>query len=125
MKVEERQQLKLLRSWWEFSAISQFLFTHFHVYSNDSFDVTLLEQIIINNNAWIEDLNIKMFRLATRNRFIARGQWLRYLSQTLAKSGLTYFNYEHQLDYWQLNLRVRILILHFLCELQLDRLDSL
>lgn len=124
MSLGTEKQLALLRSWWQFSAISQFLFTHLHVYCDDTYDVSILEQLIITKNEWVQDLNIRLFRLGTRNRFIVRGCWLGYLAQTLKLHNLSYFEFSPSLDYWDLSLRVRILILHFLCELQFDRLDS-
>ena len=60
---------ELLHSWWEWSAISQFLTFYLNAFAeDDKFDIELFERLVIERHPWVEELNIKMFRLGTRNR---------------------------------------------------------
>ncbi|KAI8903865.1 hypothetical protein EDD86DRAFT_214497 [Gorgonomyces haynaldii] len=105
---------------WQFPSCCQFLYLFFHHFSPDLFDTDLFEQYFLENLDWTEDLNVKMFRLATRNRFIVPRMWLGYLEKEYLKQGLE-MKFTKDMQYSDLDPKTRVEILYFLCQLQLDR----
>lgn len=116
------QQLAIIHSMWQFSACCQFLYMFQEVVDIHSFDSLELEEALITpSNDWLLEFMVRFLRVATKNRFIMEDTWLEYLPKELEKRNV---NIAINSDYFHLDIRTRVLILHFICELQLERPDQ-
>jgi hypothetical protein len=116
------QQLAIIHSMWQFSACCQFLYMFQEVVDIHSFDSLELEEALITpSNDWLLEFMVRFLRVATKNRFIMENTWLEYLQKELEKRNE---NIVINTDYFHLDIRTRVLVLHFICELQLERPDQ-
>ncbi|KAJ3270800.1 hypothetical protein HDV01_007422 [Terramyces sp. JEL0728] len=134
----KKEDLQILRSMWQFSAISQFFQLFQEGMMLGFIDTDTLESEIINatSDSWIIDLQVRLLRLSTKNRFItypavnSRPEtWIGYLTKEFEKRMTEEerpFNHldDETLSYTKLTLRERVLTLHFICEIQLERLEN-
>ncbi|KAJ3318326.1 hypothetical protein HDV06_000559 [Boothiomyces sp. JEL0866] len=125
------KDLKILWSMWQFSAISQFFQLFQEGMMLGFIDTDTLESEIINatNDSWIIDLQVRLLRLSTKNRFITPETWIGYLNKEFEKRMTEEerpFKYteDEGFSYTKLSLKERVLTLHFICEMQLERLEN-
>ncbi|KAJ3253115.1 hypothetical protein HK103_000865 [Boothiomyces macroporosus] len=125
------EDLKILWSMWQFSAISQFFQLFQEGMMLGFIDTEMLESEIINatHDSWIIDLQVRLLRLSTKNRFITPETWIGYLNKEFEKRMTEEerpFKYteDESFSYTKLSLKERVLTLHFICEMQLERLEN-
>ncbi|KAJ3000958.1 cat eye syndrome chromosome region, candidate 2 [Globomyces sp. JEL0801] len=123
--------LAKIRSLWQFAAVCQFFQLFQEAFTNQEFDTEDLEEIIIqdSDDNWLIELQLKMLRMATKNRFIMSDCWLMYLEREIQKrlddSEIPFFTYSPATSkYSQLEVSDRVFILHFVCEIQLEKPES-
>ena len=137
--VEKREEAKLeagsleeLRSLWQFAAISQYFQLFQEIFGLRDFDTHELENELISPkpDSWLIELQARMLRIATKNRFCLDDVWLLYLEREIIKRLVVgekpLFVLQDTTNlppYSIFDLKTRVLILHFICEMQLDRPD--
>jgi hypothetical protein len=129
-----------IRSYWQFAAICQFFSFFYATLGLDYFDSVELEDFFLKpsssaessdciDNDWVQ-LQVRMFRVATKNRFIMPEIWLFYVDRELEKQpvlGGTMVDIRNisTSKYSDLDVRSRILIFHLIVEMQFDRPETL
>jgi hypothetical protein len=121
--------LDTIRSMWQFSAICQFFMLFQDQVGVELFDTNELEELLAypNEEDWIVEVQVRMFRVGTKNRFIMPDTWLQYMEREFEKQQIypECWNSISQMKYEEIPIRTRIIMLHVICEMQLDRHDTL
>jgi hypothetical protein len=121
--------LDTIRSMWQFSAICQFFMLFQDQVGVEFFDTNELEELFAypNEEDWIVEVQVRMFRVGTKNRFIMPDTWLQYMEREFEKQQIypECWNSISQMKYEEIPLKTRIIMLHIICEMQLDRQDTL
>jgi hypothetical protein len=131
---EKREEITLaegsleeLRSLWQFAAISQYFQLFQEIFGLRDFDTQELEKELIapQPDSWLIELQARMLRIATKNRFCLEDVWLLYLEREIVKRLevgekplFTLQDTTNMPPYHSFNLKTRVLILHFICEIQ-------
>ncbi|KAL1922538.1 uncharacterized protein VTP21DRAFT_10077 [Calcarisporiella thermophila] len=120
--MEVDQNIVLLRNYWEFAAVSQFLHTFYEVFGLETFDTETLERDLASNSRDLTDLYIRLMRTLTQNRFINTDNWQHYLAKEHMKrdAECPLGTPEDLTDFYNLEVRSKLTMLHNLCEWQLD-----
>ncbi|KAJ3367309.1 cat eye syndrome chromosome region, candidate 2 [Kappamyces sp. JEL0680] len=127
-----RDNLKKLRAMWQFASICQFFSLYGEAFGLPDFDSYDLEEEFV----WpvdlgkMEELHARMLRIATKNRFALYS--ILTLTSEIQKrhepqDGPVFFAVDLSKPlpkYSSLSLETRVLLLHFICEMQLDKPDN-
>ncbi|KAJ3300476.1 hypothetical protein HK104_000061 [Borealophlyctis nickersoniae] len=120
-------QLQEIRSYWEFAAVSQFMHLFHEAFGLNGFDTEELEKQLLAPppETRLVDLHIKMLRVLTGSRLITTENWQAVLARECEKRNPEDYPLLEGVDFFDLPLRNKVLILHFLCEWQFERPERL
>ena len=110
---------------WEFAAVAQFFHIFYAQLGLESFDTRDLIEFFETKQGFIYELQVRIFRTGTRNRFIEQDNWLEYIEKDVESPKGNLKVYVKDLAYEQISLVDRVRILLYICELQLDRPETL
>ncbi|KAL2915558.1 hypothetical protein HK105_204960 [Polyrhizophydium stewartii] len=128
--MADAEQLAELRSWWQFAAAAQFFQLFFGAFGMDDFETEFLEDRLLGKppSGWLHSLHTQLLRLVSRERTINESNWLLHFSGELAlrqqPDDEVFFTYDGSVEYKDLPLRTKVLILHSLCEWQFEKPEN-
>lgn len=135
-QLDSYARKELIRSLWEFAAISQFLHFFSDFIGKKEFDTELLEEALVNSHEQAQtllvDVHTRLLVKYYRNNFISEKNYQDYLrafcyehdtvlqdSQPFAlPEGCDGSGEQDHLEYCQIPLKRKVLLLHCLCEAQ-------
>jgi hypothetical protein len=113
---------KSIYSMWEFAAVSQFFQLFQTQLGLSNFNTQDLLDFFLTRKGYLYDLQVRMYRVGTKNRFIMNDTWLQYIDREIQRGLLDVVIGE--LPYEEIGLYERVKIFLFICELQLDRSET-
>ncbi|KAI8809313.1 hypothetical protein BJ742DRAFT_805832 [Cladochytrium replicatum] len=118
------ERVDILRSSWEFAAFCQFLHLFRHKFQLDDFDTDAFESQLAaaEIDPQIVNLHVRLLRMVSSNRSINNTNWTFYVRREAVKRSAVDdkggFLWPEDVEYSDLDIRSKILILHYLSEWQ-------